>query len=170
MVTLIRTWPALCALGAGLVHLAVASSFTPWIVAVVIVLGLAELGWAVTALALQRPPAPRLTLAITLSPTAAVGLWALISVSAQHDEMTMRMPMTATGGMVLPLGAAAILDLVVALACASALRHVPRSESAPRISKSLAGIVLGAALVTGVTVPALAATNAGQHANTHMHM
>lgn len=180
MSVLVRTWPALCALGAGLVHLAVASSSVPWLAVPLMIVGLAELSWAIVALVQQRNPVPRLALAVALAPAAAAGVFALVNAAAGHGGMQMSTHATVAGALaVVPLALASCLDLVVAFACGRALRAQSgrmlrkRADSVPgrpRQGTALAGILLGAVLVASVTVPALGATDAGRHASQHMQM
>jgi hypothetical protein len=182
-----RTWPALSALGAGLVHLAVASSSVVWMAVALIAIGLAELAWAITALATLTVPMPRLALAVALLPIAMTGTWALASVAMHHDGMAMPMPAASSATAPVPLALTSCLVLVMAFACARAIRLGPRrcEPSAPEqpytgqgraapagatAMRALSGVLLGAALVAGVTVPALGATDAGRHASMHMQM
>lgn len=190
MLAFIRTWPALSALGAGLVHLAVASSSAMWMAVVLIVIGLAELSWAITALTLQKAPLPRLSLAVAVLPIAFAAGWALTSTAAHHSGMAMGAG-PSTASVSVPLALACCLDLVMAFACASAVRLRNRQHRVARpvlartepggaalgtaqtgtgAIRALAGILLGAVLVAGVTVPALGATDAGRHAGMHMQM
>ncbi|MWC00161.1 hypothetical protein GB864_16585, partial [Agromyces sp. MMS17-SY077] len=57
MSALLRYWPALAALGGGLVLIAVGAGL-PGAGAAFVAVGLAGLGWAVAALRLGRLPAP----------------------------------------------------------------------------------------------------------------
>ena len=53
-----RTWPGLAAIGAGLIHLGSAPGAPPVVLALLVLVGGAELLWGVTALARPAPPVP----------------------------------------------------------------------------------------------------------------
>jgi hypothetical protein len=170
MAPIVRTWPALCALGAGLVHLAVASSSAPWLAVILIAIGLAELAWAIVSLSWGRPAAPRMFLAVTVAPVLGVGIWAGASAATRHMGMAMGSGTTTGTTAVTPLALACLLNLMVALACASAIRGRRSAQEEPGVARAIVGLLLGAALVAGVTIPALGATDAGEHATMHMQM
>src|SRR3954454_12606569 len=75
MATLVRTWLGLAALGAGLIHLAVAAGAPPALLAAFAALGAAEVAWGAAALARWGVPVPRTALVAAMLPTLAwVGL------------------------------------------------------------------------------------------------
>ncbi|MFF2271839.1 hypothetical protein ACFVTX_06180 [Agromyces sp. NPDC058136] len=174
---LVRGWPMLAALGAGLVLTATAAGAIASGAADVaggtgvgggaagVALagcGLAALGWAVLALHTGRVPAPRTVLAASLGALAASGLLPAAGSTA-----------AALGIAVMPLLAADVFVVVVALGAAGALRGGPRADrrrarspGAPA-ARSVLGLVVGAALVAALATPALAGTAAGELAVPH---
>ena len=165
LANLTRSWPAFAALGAGLVLIAVgagAVGVPTWGIAAAAALvgsGIAALGWAVAALRAGRVPAPGAALSAALVLIAASG--ALIASGAAP----------AAGIAVLPLLAADLFVLVVAVGAAGAVRSrqadaAGRRVGSPRRSSAI-GMVIGAALVAALATPALAATEAGEVAVPH---
>ena len=149
----IRAFLAVAALGAGLLHAALAPSAPPALLAAFLLLALAELLWAAATLARDCPPAFRLIPALALLP---VGMWAALAVAGA----------TASGGTaialpLIPMGAASLLDVTVAATAAVVIRRgrpVPVQSSALRFVVSL---MLSASLVSAITIPALGFTQAG---------
>lgn len=156
-----RAFLAVAALGAGLLHAALAPSAPPPLLAAFLLLALAELVWAAATLARDCPPAFRLMPALALLP---VGMWAALAVAGA----------TASGGTaialpLMPMGAASLLDVAVAASAAVVLRRgrpVPGQTSALRFVLSL---LLSACLVSAITIPALGYTDAGVAAVTVHH-
>ncbi|WP_426593043.1 hypothetical protein ACPPVS_15005 [Cellulomonas sp. McL0617] len=157
-----RTWSAYAALGAGLVLLALASEHLAGHLTLGVALaalGMAELLWAV--LALRGPaPAPRTALAVLL-----VGGGGWLGASVLVDGVL--------SGADLAAGA---LQLVAAVLLAVALRPVlvvtvvgspePVVETSPAGNGTrLAALTLGSLLFASITVPGLAATDAGDQAH-----
>lgn len=150
-----RTWSALGALGFGLVANGLGAGHLEHHLAVGVALavaGLAAMGWAV--LALRGPaPAPRVAVAGLL----VAGPAALLSS-----------PLTGTVAT-----AAEAAALVLALGSAILLALGTRAAGAPGRPHRLGGagqagvLAAGALLVALVTVPGLAATEAGAHAVPH---
>ena len=157
----IRAFLAVAALGAGLLHAALAPSAPPALLAAFLLLALAELLWAAATLARDCPPAFRLIPALALLP---VGMWAALAVAGA----------TASGGTaialpLIPMGAASLLDVTVAATAAVVIRRarpVPVQSSALRFVVSL---MLSACLVSAITIPALGFTQAGVAAVTVHH-
>lgn len=150
-----RTWSALGALGFGLVANGIGAGHLEHHLAVAVALavtGLAAVGWAV--LALRGPaPAPRVAVATLL----VAGPAALLSA-----------PLTGT-----VTTAAEAAALALALGAAILLALGTRAAGAPGRPRRLGGagqagvLAAGALLVALVTVPGLAATEAGAHAVPH---
>ncbi|GMA28971.1 hypothetical protein [Arenivirga flava] len=139
---------AIAALGAGIVHLGAAVGAPVPAVAALVILGAAELGWALAALRLGRPPAPRAALAV-----AVIGLLALAPLALGEAGLHV-------GAL---LGAASLQLLAAVLL---ALR--PRLRESPeRPVRYLVGVLAGALLVGAVATPSLAATAAGGAAVPH---
>lgn len=151
MSSIARSWPALFAWGAGLLHLALAAqvvraALVPGVVvaAMLLLQGAAELSWGVLSLRRGRPVAARAVVA-----GAVTGL-VLAAV--------------AIGGGGSPVAVAAVVVLVVP---ASMLTWSARARTAVSPSRRLVpaiGIVAGAVLVAGLVTPALSTTTgSGEH-------
>ena len=165
-----RSWPMLGALGAGLVLAALGAGAGGAPQVVLAGLGVAALGWGVLSLRAGRMLVPVGVLAVGVT-TLAVGAGAVAGGA-----------MTDVAG--LPLAAASAFIAWVALAAALAVRSgrvarattdaaVPeeRTEPASRdlaeTRRTLAGLAIGALLVSALATPALAATEAGRLAEPH---
>jgi hypothetical protein len=132
------------ALGAGLIHVALAVGAAPWLAAVLVTVGAAEFLWGVLAVSRPGVPLPRAAIVGALVPPAA---WIVVLVAALPE-----------GPRPLPMLAATALDLAVAIGLAAGLRRAPRVES----RRPLLGITLAGVLVAAITVPALITTEAPQ--------
>lgn len=150
-----RTWSALGALGFGLVANGLGAGHLEHHPAVGVALaatGLAAVGWAVLAL---RGPAP--------APRAAV-----VALLVAGPAALVSAPLTGT-----VTTAAEGAALVLALGSAILLALGTRAAGAPGRPRRLGGpgqaavLAVGALLVALVTVPGLAATEAGAHAVPH---
>jgi len=156
-----RQWPALCAWGAGLIHLAIAAGSSPLWAVLLGAIGAAELAWGVYALRAGRMTRPRVVLGISLG---VVGVSVLAGMLGSFPGI--------------PLAAACALLLVIAFAVGGVLRTEARRSprritfeaSQQRPGRTLIGLLAGAALVAGLTTPALALTDAGEHAVPHGEM
>lgn len=157
---IVRTWVAFAAIGAGLIHIAlVLGSPLPLGIAFAM-LGLAEFGWGVLTFARDSVPLPRVALVVALAPIviagalAATGLGLVIPGSVR----------------LLPLAVASLFELFIAGVLASQVRRGVRKEASPvtpAVGRYLLGLVVGGLVVASLTTPALAATEAGQHAQPH---
>lgn len=174
MAVLVRTWLGFAALGAGLIHLAVAAGAPPLLLAAFAALGAAEVAWGVAALARRTVPGPRTALAAATLPTLLwVGLL-LADAGAVHGAAHAA-GVHRSGGpeaAALPVGpmlAGSLLDLAVAAVLAVRLRRagpdVPSPE--PGVWAYLAGVLGGAGAIFAITSVALGGTAVGQSA---MHM
>ncbi len=163
MSAVVRTWLGFAALGAGLIHLALAVDAPVALAVVLVVFGLAEFGWGILAFTTDAIPLPQAARVATLVP---VVLWALALVSGLAFAGAVR---------VFPMLAASVLDLAIAIgvslvlrrsadATAAEPRRPARALSAPAY---LAAMAAGALVVGIVTTPALAATEAGDVAVQH---
>lgn len=159
-----RSWPMLCALGAGLVLAALAAGAGGAPQAVLAGLGVAALGWGVLSLRSGRPLAPRAVLGVSVAALLAGGAW--VGSGA------------VTGVAGLPLAAASVFIASIALSAALAVRagraeHLRADAPAtpasrdPGARSTLVGLAVGAALVSALATPALAATEAGESAVPH---
>jgi hypothetical protein len=172
MAVLVRTWLGFAALGAGLIHLAVAAGAPPLLLAAFAALGAAEVAWGVAALARSLVPLPRTALAVATLPTLLwVGLL-LAGADGEHGAAHAAGVHPSGGPLaaaVLPVGsmlAAALLDLAVAAVLAVRLRRarpeVPRPE--PGVWAYLGGVLGGAGVVFALTSAALGGTAVGHAA------
>lgn len=150
---MLRSWPALFAWGAGLIHLAVGAGVrtasdpvTAGILALLLVLGAAELAWGVDALRMGSPRAPRAAAGAAVG--AAVLGGCAIAVGAS------------------PIAIAAASGLAVAAGAISAARPGRTRRPAGR-GAQVAAIALAAVLVAGIATPALATTDAARYAVPH---
>ena len=153
-----RVWPALASWGAGLIHFAVAAAAPLPLLVAFAALGAAEFAWGVAALRANRVVLPRTTLIVAVAALGASVAVALAGVMAW-----------------LPLLCSSVMVVFVAAAAALVVRRRSQGRgaaaSAPaRPGRTLAGFVVGAALVAALTTRALAATDAGQYAVPHGEM
>jgi hypothetical protein len=148
-----RAWLAVAALGAGLLHAALAPG-APLLVAVpLVVTAAAELAWAVATLLRDRPPFFRSSLWLALVPVAGWAALATLGATASGGPALSLQP--------LPMAVASLLDLAVAGTVAIVLR---RGRPAPRESGALRFVTvltLSAAAVSALAIPALGVTEAG---------
>ncbi|MEO5535059.1 MAG: hypothetical protein ABIR17_08010 [Pseudolysinimonas sp.] len=132
------------ALGAGLIHLALAIGAEVGLAVGLGVVGAVEILWGVLAVSRPGLPAPRITLAGALVPPIA---WVLVLATS------------VSGPRLLPMLAATLLDLAIAVGIAMGLRRPTGRES----RRPAIGIAVAALLVTLISVPALLATGAIDH-------
>jgi hypothetical protein len=162
MTPLTRTWLAFAAFGAGLIHLAIAAGSALPLAVPLAGLGAAELGWGVAILHLGRLIAPRTVVAISLMPLLGWGGSAAVMPG---------LGMPLAGLPLFPLAVASLFNLFIAVVVAIELRGVAAlPEAAARTDQGgryLIGLVAAGILVSGLTTPALAATEAGSHAVPH---
>lgn len=158
------SWPAFAAWGGGLIQLALgagaimgagegAAIRAAGILLAVI--GAVAIGWGAVTLTRGRIVVPRVGIAGSLA-----------GILAASVAMTLDPTRTS----VFAVAAASVLLVVVALGCALAVRRnggVTTRSRADAARPRLIGVVVGALLVAGVVTPALAATEAGQHAVPH---
>lgn len=158
-------WPALFAWGAGLIHIAVAAGSPLAVLVPLTALGVAELVWGIVMLRQGRIPLVRTTLAVAVLATLAGLVLALVDLMAW-----------------MPLVSSSIMLVAIAGVAAVTLRRGARgvaerstdaeasARSAVPAGRALIGVVAGALLVSGLTTPALAQTNAGDYAVPHGEM
>ncbi|WP_295125111.1 hypothetical protein [uncultured Leifsonia sp.] len=156
-----RAFLAVAALGAGLLHAALAPGAPLPLLSVLLGLALAELAWAVATLARDRPPLFGIVPALALVP---LGLWAGLAVVGA----------TASSGTVLtlpfaPIGTASLLDLGIAAVSAVVLRRRRPVQPTSGALRFVLALMLSACAVSAVTIPALGATDAGVAAVTVHH-
>jgi hypothetical protein len=161
-----RSWLAFAAVGAGIIHLALVFSSPLVIGAPLLLLGLAEIAWAVVILVRDRMIVPRLAQAGTIAPLM---LWALLVVTAT----LLGAPAVASSLRFLPMAIAAVFEILIAAVLSVRFRRLA-DEDRPPVAEKPAGAVryLSAVLAAGIlvgalTTPALAATQAGTVALEH---
>jgi len=132
------------ALGAGLLHLALAVGSVPWLAAGLAAVGAVEFLWGVLAVSRPGVPLPRAAIAGALVPPAG---WVVLLL------------LGSDGPRALPMLAATALDLAVAVMLAIGLRRAPTTE--PR--HPALGIVIAGLVVAAIAVPALIATEVTTH-------
>jgi hypothetical protein len=158
------SWPALAAWGGGLVQLALgagaitgAGEGSAIRVAGILltVVGAVAIGWGAATLARGRIVVPRLGIGGSLAGIVT----AVATMSLDPARVS-----------VFAVAAASALLVAVALGCALGLRRTSRPASARTTDAArprVIGLLVGALLVAGVVTPALASTEAGQHATPH---
>jgi len=119
---LIRHWLALAALGAALIHLAVGAGSSPASMVALLVIGVAELAWAVAVLRSDRLPAATWAVVGALVPVAG---WALLVSAA----VVLDAPGITSGVPAMPMLAATLLDLAIAAVVGRHLRSRAESEA-----------------------------------------
>jgi hypothetical protein len=142
------------ALGAALIHLAVAAGSPPAVMAALLVIGVAEGAWAVAVLRSDRLPAASWAVLGALVPVAG---WALLVTAA----VVMSAPDITTGIPAIPMLAATLLDLVVAAVVGRHLRSRAESEAEAVCTSVEASLPADVALVgSGAARPSAAAAAA----------
>lgn len=154
MSLLIRHWLALAALGAALIHLAVGAGSPPAAMVALLVIGVAELAWAVAVLRSDRLPAAGWAVVGALVPVAGWALLVTAAVVMQAPGITSDLP-------AIPMLAATLLDLVVAAVVGRHLRSRAETDAQAMCTAVEAGFPAEAALVgSGAACPAAAAARA----------
>ena len=162
-----QVWAAFASLGAGLVHLSIVREHAEhWWAhgAFLLIAGLLQVAWAVAALALPRTPVRRLFSGIT------VGLIVTWVVSR-----TAGLPSGPDSGAAEPVGVSDLLAVVLEIGVLAALvlsrwRSSARDPVHGRHAAAVVGLLfVGALGVSALTVPALAASEAGEHAHHGSH-
>lgn len=142
-----RAWLGFLALGAGLIHLALAIGAPLAVAAPLLVVGAAEFGWGVFAFTGPRIPVPRVARLLALAPILG---WVLL--------------LLAGGGLgvrALPMIVASLFDVALAIGISIVLRRAGRPAAPIGTARYLLGVAAGALIVAALAVPALAATEAG---------
>lgn len=164
-----RSWLAFAAMGAGVIHLGLASGSAPSVAAALVVLGFAEFGWGVAVLTLNRFVLPRVATAVSVLPSLGWGALLLIAVAFEVPAVAAQFP-------VFPMAVASAFTLLIAAVLARhGLRRNRRDGAGEPVASQpsrpalyLVGLMAGALAVSSLTTPALSATSAGA-ANPHSH-
>jgi hypothetical protein len=179
--TITRTWLAMAAIGAGLIHVALGAGAPPVLAVPLIAIAVAEVAWGVLTVLKDRVFTPTVALAGALAP---IGLWVLLITAASVSgapELLSPLPFLAMGSATLfDLFLAGVLAVqrrraMRAAAPASPARNADanadaepnRGAAEPSVGRYLLGVLAGACVVSALTTPALANTHAGQSAVPH---
>ncbi|MCM3696960.1 hypothetical protein [Microbacterium oleivorans] len=159
---LVRSWPALAAWGAGLLHLGLgagaivkgADAADRGIGVLLASIGAGTVAWGVVALLRGRVVAPRAGVGVSLA-----GLVAVTVLLVVGPPQTSIYPVVVSAG----------LGLAVGVVSAVTLRRAERSRSSRAAARtaartSVGGLIVGAFLLAGLVTPALAATPIGSDA------
>ena len=150
MSLLIRHWLALAALGAALIHLAVGAGSPPAAMVALLVIGVAELAWAVAVLRSDRLPAAGWAVVGALVPVAGWALLVTAAVVMQAPGITSDLP-------AIPMLAATLLDLLVAAVVGRHLRSRAETDAQAACTAVEAEFPADAALIgSGAPHPAAA--------------
>ena len=171
MTPVIRTWLGFAALGAALIHLAVGAG-APLPLAILLVgFGVAELGWAVATLARARPIALRFTIGATLIPVLVFAATAILGsglgVRAEETGLPFYPMVTASLFNIFLAGSLAVIVRRAANAPSASVSEQTRQQPQPAGWRFLTALIVAGLVVSGLTTPALAATNAGLYAVPH---
>ncbi|MCM6762385.1 hypothetical protein NB037_08135 [Rathayibacter sp. ZW T2_19] len=139
---IVRGWAAFGALGAGLVHLSLASVRGDAALVPLVALGAGELVWALAVLARGRIVVPRVALVVVSATVAG----SILAVTAG----LLRDPLPALAGGVLQLAAAAIVAL--------SLRRTATPERQVPAGRTVIGLLAGALVVSALATPSMATT------------
>lgn len=152
MNAVIRAWLGFCALGAGLIHLALVIGSPLAIGIPLLIVGIAEFAWGVFAFTATSLP---------FANAARIG--AIVPILGWVVLLVVVGPAVAVGVRILPMLVASLLDLAVAIGVTVVLRRQVRdaAERPLRPGRYLLSLGLGALVVAALTTPALAATEAG---------
>ena len=159
--TVLRSWLGFLAIGAGLVHVALAVGSPPAVAAALVLVGVAEFGWGALTIARPTPPVPPFARAAAFVPVIG---WALLLVVAGTDSLG---PLTSSTQL-LPMLVASLFDLLVAGGLTAMLRRATPAgrASSAHPGRRLVAVIIGALVVAAITAPALAETEAGKLAGT----
>jgi len=159
---IMTVWMAFCAIGAGVLHLALVITASPVAAVPLGIVGAAEVIWAIIALR-DRPRVLHGALAVLVAIPAA---WAVVVVAESRGAAPLALPLET-------MLAASALQLVVAGLIAVRLRRARRENPdrptvRPAGTLALVGSMLAAGVLVGaITTPALSDTAAGENARPH---
>lgn len=161
---IIRGWLSFAAIGAGVIHLALVVGSRLPLALLFLILGLAEISWAVAILVKDRLVLARSARA---GATVPLILWSVLVVLAT----VLGEPRIASSVPFLPMAMASLFELFLAGVLSAHLRR--RADDTVRPSaqadavRYLAAMLVGGIVVGAMTTPALAATEAGAVALEH---
>ncbi len=167
MSAVLRTWLGFLALGAGLVHFALVIGSPLPVALVLLLVAAAEFAWGVFTFVGTTPPLPQLARSGAVAPVIG---WTLLLAVAGADSFG---PLTDPAGL-FPMLVASVFDLLIALGLTVQLRRSAPPDAAPASKpaetvpshsvRHLVAVIAGALVIAAITTPALAATEAGQAA------
>ncbi|TFD62059.1 hypothetical protein E3T39_03350 [Cryobacterium suzukii] len=171
MTPVIRMWLGFAAIGAALIHLAVGAGAPLPLSILLVGFGLTELGWAVVTLSQSRPVAIRVAFGATLIPVLVFATTATLGsglgVSAAETGLPMYPMVIASLFNLYLAGSLAVIIRKKAHASPAAVSERTRTVAQPGGWRFLTALVVAGLVVSGLTTPALAATNAGLYAVPH---
>ena len=142
MTSIGRAWVAFAAVAAGILHIALALGRPVELASILFIVGLVEFAWGAIVLSRARLLAPEVALPLALAPGI---LWAVALFAG------------VAGLPLLPLATSTLLELVVAVLLARALRRdAPPTE--PSARRQAVGVAIALVVIAGVTLPALTFT------------
>ena len=161
-----HAWLGLAAIGTGLIHLAMVVS-SPWPVAIVLVgLGVTEFGWGILTFAKDRLIGASAARIVAIGP---VIVWSMLVVAATLFDGARLAPFLP----LIPMAIATVFQLFAVAVLSLHLRPSSGTDAAtpapalPSAGRYLLALTVGGLLVGTLTTPALAATEAGKHAQPH---
>lgn len=143
---IVRAAAGVALLGSGLVHFSVAPAQIIALLVVLAVLGTAELVFAVGVLSGRIP----LNARAAVLASVPLGVWALLAFAAAVLGADTALPAG-------PMLAGASLNVLAALALAASVRFPHRTDTATRPWLFTTALVVGAALLPFIAVPAMSA-------------
>jgi hypothetical protein len=161
---IVRCWLSFAAIGAGVIHLALVVSSPLPLAILLLVLGLAEITWAVAILVKDRLVLARSARA---GATVPLILWSVLVVLAT----VLGAARIASALPFVPMAMASLFELFLAGVLSAHLRR-RADDTVPPIApagavKYLTAMLIGGIVVGAMTTPALAATEAGAVALEH---
>ena len=161
-----HAWLGFAAIGTGLIHLAMVVS-SPLPVAIVLVgLGVTEFGWGVLTFAKDRLIGASAARIFAIGP---VIVWSMLVVAATLFDTAW----LASFLPLIPMAIATVFQLFAVAVLSLHLRPSRGTDAAapapalPSAGRYLLALTVGGILVGALTTPALAATEAGKHAQPH---
>lgn len=158
---------AFASLGAGLVYTAVGAGSAPVSATVLVAIGLSSMAWAILVLVRDRVPAPRTSFTASIGAILAwVALAGLSSIFPEAVGGLPLVPLLASTAMLLYVSIVLAVRFRAAQAATTTTTTTPATRRTPA-GRFLVGVAAGGFIVAALTTPALALTNAGEHAVPH---
>lgn len=157
MALILRSWLAFAALGAGVLHLALAPGSPAAIALILVPLGAFEFGWGLAVLARGRLVWAAAVRWVALAPILS---WAALLLVVRM----LGVPEFADSPSAVPMGVASVFDFVIAISLNVHLRRGrARGCATERVNAwaQLGGLFAGGLAVSLVMTPALTFTQAG---------